>query len=92
MAEKNHWSYEVVGGREEGMLLYLGRPHFLSPRDAVQQWNAGALDALVVSNRPPLPVLTDAMPILVSEKSSGLPQYSLLVHAAKPPRHESFRR
>ena len=27
---KHHWRYEVVGGREEGMLLYLRRPHFLN--------------------------------------------------------------
>ena len=30
------------------MLLYLQKPHFLKPDEAVQQWNGGALDALVV--------------------------------------------
>ncbi len=92
LAEKNHWRYEVVGGREEGMLLYLERAHFLAPNDAVQQWNAGTLDALVLPNRPTAPVLPGAEPLLVSEKSAAVPQYSLFVHAAKPPRHESFRR
>ena len=84
MAEKNHWRYEVVGGREEGMLLYLRRDHFLSPNDAVQQWNAGQLDALVVP-QPAARCLCSpgAKPLLVSEKSAGLPQYSLFVHACK---------
>jgi 4-amino-4-deoxy-L-arabinose transferase-like glycosyltransferase len=47
----HHWRYEVIsgdGGGYEGMLLYLQKPHFLQPRKAVQEWNGGALDALVV--------------------------------------------
>ena len=30
------------------MLLYLQKPHFLKLDEAVQEWNGGALDALVV--------------------------------------------
>src|SRR6266404_7561675 len=47
----HHWRYEVISGRGggyEGMLLYLQKPHFLKPDEAVQEWNGGALDALVV--------------------------------------------
>ena len=41
------WRCEVVGGREEGLLLYLRRTHFITKFDAIERWNAGALDALV---------------------------------------------
>ncbi len=41
------WRYEVMGGREEGLLLYLRRTHFITKSDAIERWNAGALDALV---------------------------------------------
>ncbi len=92
LAEKSHWRYEVVGGREEGMLLYLQRDHFLSAHDAVERWNAGSVDALVMPDRPSSPVLPGAEPVLVSERSAAAPRYSLFVHAAKPPRHETFRR
>ncbi len=47
----HHWRYEVISGGSggyEGMLLYLQKPRFLKPDEAVQEWNAGALDALVM--------------------------------------------
>jgi len=48
----HHWRYEVISGgargSPEGMLLYLQKPHFIKPAEAVQEWNAEALDALVV--------------------------------------------
>ena len=50
-AVAHHWRYEVIsgdGGGYEGMLLYLQKPRFLKPDKAVQEWNGGALDALVV--------------------------------------------
>jgi 4-amino-4-deoxy-L-arabinose transferase-like glycosyltransferase len=50
-AVAHHWRYEVIsgdGGGYEGMLLYLQKPRFLKPDEAVQEWNGGALDALVV--------------------------------------------
>ena len=56
-AEKQHWGYEVVGGREEGMLLYLQCDHFLAPKDAVQRWQSGQLDALVVQDKLVRPLL-----------------------------------
>jgi 4-amino-4-deoxy-L-arabinose transferase-like glycosyltransferase len=50
-AVAHHWRYEVIsggGGGYEGMLLYLQKPGFLKPDEAVREWNGGALDALVV--------------------------------------------
>ncbi|HMJ05329.1 MAG TPA: hypothetical protein VK474_03645, partial [Chthoniobacterales bacterium] len=41
------WRYEVIGGKEEGLLLYLRRPHFTSPDEAIALWNGGTLEALV---------------------------------------------
>jgi hypothetical protein len=47
-AAKNGWRYDVVGGRDEGLLLYLRRTRFINPNEAAQRWSAGELDALVV--------------------------------------------
>ena len=48
-AETRHWRYEVVSARDEGLLLYLQRTHYIEPDRAVAEWNAGNLDALVTS-------------------------------------------
>ena len=48
-AEARHWRYEVVSAKDEGVLLYLQKTHYIQPDDAVAEWNAGNLDALVVS-------------------------------------------
>jgi len=45
---EHHWRYGVVGGEEEGMLLYVRQTQFLEPPEAVAGWNASKLDALVV--------------------------------------------
>jgi 4-amino-4-deoxy-L-arabinose transferase-like glycosyltransferase len=42
-----HWRLEVVRAADEGLLLYLERPHFIWPEDAVAQWNRAQIDALV---------------------------------------------
>ncbi|MDQ6625035.1 MAG: hypothetical protein M3Y69_02680, partial [Verrucomicrobiota bacterium] len=47
-AAVKNWRYEVVGGKDEGLLLYLRRTHFSTPADAIKKWNGGAIDALVV--------------------------------------------
>ena len=50
----HHWHYEVIAGGaggSEGMLLYLQKPHFIKPDEAVQEWNRKALDALVVPKK-----------------------------------------
>ena len=48
-AEAHHWRYEVVSAKDEGLLLYLRKTHFIEPDGAVTEWNAGNLDALVAS-------------------------------------------
>ena len=48
-AEARRWRYEVVSAKDEGVLLYLQKTHYIQPDDAVAEWNAGNLDALVVS-------------------------------------------
>ncbi len=45
---KNHWRYEAVGKSDEGLPLYLTRPHFLKPDVAIAKWNNGEIDALAV--------------------------------------------
>jgi 4-amino-4-deoxy-L-arabinose transferase-like glycosyltransferase len=67
----HHWRYEVIsgdGGGYEGMLLYLQKLHFLQPRKAVQEWNGGALDALVV----PKDKISELMPKLQNAAISPL--------------------
>src|SRR6266536_2079874 len=46
-AEVHQWRYEVVSAKDEGLLLYLQRTHFIKPDRAVAEWNGGNLDALV---------------------------------------------
>ncbi|HXM74937.1 MAG TPA: hypothetical protein VN904_06665, partial [Chthoniobacterales bacterium] len=48
LAAANHWRYEAVGSTDEGLPLYLMRPHFLKQDRAVAAWNAGEIDALAV--------------------------------------------
>jgi 4-amino-4-deoxy-L-arabinose transferase-like glycosyltransferase len=50
-AEAHHWRYEVVSAKDEGLLLYLRKTHFVEPADTVTEWNAGNLDALVASQQ-----------------------------------------
>ena len=68
-AQQHDWRFAVVGGREEGMLLYLRRDHFLTPDDAVEQWKSGRLDALVVRDQSARS-LADAPPRRASSSSS----------------------
>jgi 4-amino-4-deoxy-L-arabinose transferase-like glycosyltransferase len=48
-AAAHRWRYEVVSARDEGLLLYLQRTHFIEPDHAVAEWNGGKLDALIAS-------------------------------------------
>jgi 4-amino-4-deoxy-L-arabinose transferase-like glycosyltransferase len=48
-AETHRWRYEVVSAKDEGLLLYLQKTHFIGPNDAVAEWNRGNLDALIAS-------------------------------------------
>jgi 4-amino-4-deoxy-L-arabinose transferase-like glycosyltransferase len=48
-AQAHHWRYEVVSAKDEGLLLYLQKTHFIEPERAAAEWNNGNLDALVAS-------------------------------------------
>jgi hypothetical protein len=50
-ATAHHWRYEVVSAKDEGLLLYLQKTHFIEPQHAVTEWNNGNLDALVISTQ-----------------------------------------
>jgi 4-amino-4-deoxy-L-arabinose transferase-like glycosyltransferase len=59
------WNYEIVGGEDEGMALYLRRTEFIEPDRAVAKWNSGKLDGLVVPDdelNELLPRLQGAVP------------------------------
>jgi hypothetical protein len=58
-AEARHWRYEVVSAKDEGLLLYLQKTHFVKPVDAVAEWKAGNLDALVVSKEKASALMRD---------------------------------
>ncbi len=47
-AAERGWRYEVVQGKHEGLLLYLQRTRFIKLDEAMERWNSGTLDAVVV--------------------------------------------
>jgi hypothetical protein len=48
-AEARHWRYEAVSAKDEGLLLYLRKAHYIEADRAIAEWNGGNLDALVAS-------------------------------------------
>jgi hypothetical protein len=50
-AAAHHWRYEVLKTGDEGLLLYLGKTHFIGPQYAIAEWNRGNLDAVVAPFR-----------------------------------------
>src|SRR5204863_7446943 len=70
------WRYAVVGGEDEGMLLYVRRTEFLEPDQAAADWNARKIEALVVPDdeiEDLLPRLQGGEPkkLLASEPAGG---------------------
>jgi 4-amino-4-deoxy-L-arabinose transferase-like glycosyltransferase len=51
-AARHEWRYEVVKTNDEGLLLYLGKLHFVPPAEAIARWERGELDALVGPDNP----------------------------------------
>lgn len=78
------WRYEAIGGKEEGLLLYLRRPRFLKTDEAEARWNSGELNALVVAEvdsadlLPRLPGSRLSKQVLMRE--GGPRRYVLLEH------------
>ena len=70
-AEARHWRYEVVSATDDGLLLYLQKTHFVKPVDAVAEWNAGNLDALVASKEKAAVLMRDLKDAAVSQLESN---------------------
>jgi 4-amino-4-deoxy-L-arabinose transferase-like glycosyltransferase len=84
-AARNHWHYEAIGSTDEGLPLYLRRPHFLKPEIAIAEWNAGKIDALAVpADQAPqlMRQLHDSTRRFESAQRKSLrrPKYVLLTH------------
>jgi 4-amino-4-deoxy-L-arabinose transferase-like glycosyltransferase len=70
-AEAHHWRYEIVSAKDEGLLLYLRKTHFVERADAVTQWNAGNLDALVASKEKATGLMRDLQSAALSQLQSN---------------------
>jgi 4-amino-4-deoxy-L-arabinose transferase-like glycosyltransferase len=81
----HHWRYEVVRSRDEAMLLYLQKTHFVEPETAVVEWNRKNLDALVVPPAKAPALMGELHGAMVSafkpngRKSDLAPNYVLIV-------------
>jgi 4-amino-4-deoxy-L-arabinose transferase-like glycosyltransferase len=75
-AEAHHWRYEVLSGKDEGLLLYLRKTDFVKPADAITEWNTGNLDALVASKEKAAVLIPDLKgAALVQSQSNEREQY-----------------
>jgi 4-amino-4-deoxy-L-arabinose transferase-like glycosyltransferase len=66
-AEAHHWHYEVVSAKDEGLLLYLRKAHFIEPQRAVTEWNNRTLDALVASRKKATTLMPNLQGAVLSE-------------------------
>jgi 4-amino-4-deoxy-L-arabinose transferase-like glycosyltransferase len=86
-ADAHHWRYEVISikkGEDHGMLLYMQKPHFIRPDDAIAEWNRGAVDALVAPSEVGLRLVSELKHAslsqlkVVQQKSEGGMSYVFL--------------
>jgi len=78
-AEVRHWRYEVVSAKDEGLLLYLQKTHFIEPERAVAEWNNGNLDALLASTEKARTLMPKLHHAVVSEsKQARAKEYVLI--------------
>jgi hypothetical protein len=70
-AEAHRWRYEVVSAKDEGLLLYLQKTHFVKPATAITEWNTGNLDALVASKEKATVLLRDLQGAALSRLPSN---------------------
>ena len=66
-AEVRHWRYEIVSAKDEGLLLYLRKTHFIQPTVAVTEWNTESLDALVASKEKAAVLMRDLSDAALSQ-------------------------
>jgi 4-amino-4-deoxy-L-arabinose transferase-like glycosyltransferase len=71
-AETHHWRYEVVSAKDEGLLLYLRKTHFVKPADAITEWNTGNLDALVASKEKAAVLMRDLQGAALAQLQSNV--------------------
>lgn len=78
-AESRHWHYEVVSAKDEGLLLYLRKTHFIEPQRAVTEWNNGTLDALVASTEKAKMLMPNLQGAVLSESKESQAQDYVLI-------------
>jgi len=91
-AETHHWRYEVIGGKDEGLLLYMRRLSFVEPEDVIAKWKTGVIDAVVAPDEEQPRLLRDlegSVPSRIRsqpENDDRTPGYVLLTRSklAKP--------
>jgi hypothetical protein len=85
-AKAHDWRYEVVSTKDEGLLLYLRKTHYIEPDRAIAEWSGGNLDALVASTEkaprlvPQLRGATVSQLKLSERKKEPGTGYVLIVH------------
>ena len=80
-ADAHHWRYDVVSAKDEGLLLYLQKMHFIEPQRAVTEWNNGNVDALVASKEKAtmmMPKLRSA--VVADAEKAQTKDYVLITH------------
>ncbi len=90
--EAHDWRYEVIVGKDEGILLYLRRLRFVEPEDAITKWKAGIIDAVVAPDEEQPRLLRDlegSVPSRIrswTENDERMSRYVLLTRSrsAKP--------
>ena len=60
-----------MSAKDEGLLLYLRKTHFIEPDQAVAEWNRGNLDALVASTEKAPALLGELRDASLSSLKSG---------------------
>ena len=80
-AKSHHWHYEVISARDEGLLLYLQKIHFIDSQLAVTEWNSGNLDAVVASTDKAKMLMPKLASAVVSElRNDQQENYVLITH------------
>ena len=70
-AEAHHWRYEVVSAKDEGLLLYLQKTHYIGQGGAAAEWNDGNLDALIASTEQAEDLIPQLRGATVSQRKSS---------------------
>jgi hypothetical protein len=70
-ADARHWRYEAVSAKDEGLLLYLRKTHYVEPDRAIAEWNRGNLDALIASTEKATRLIPELLGATVSQLKSS---------------------